>query len=108
MPRFRVVVVGSGMNIPPDGFTGFATTRFVRASSAALAAQEALRLVKATAAAEPAFRPSAQPVLVVDVVTRVWSPFKSSRPDAGYSFFGPEDGPDSVLDIERAAGSGWW
>ncbi|GAB3726995.1 hypothetical protein GCM10028862_02960 [Luteimonas pelagia] len=107
MARFRIVVVGTGMSVPPDGIAGFVTTRFVTASSPELAAQEALRLVEATAAAEPAFQSSPPPVLSVDLVSRVWSPFKRS-PNSGYSFFGPEDGPDSVLDIERAVGSGWW
>jgi hypothetical protein len=107
MSRFRVVVVGTGMSIPPDGIAGFATTRFVSSPSLEQAAREALRLVSAAAAAEPAFRPSPAPILAVDLVSRVWSPFKHS-PNSGYSFFRPEDGPDSALDIERAAGSGWW
>ena len=96
------------MSIPPDGVSGFATTRFVKAESAALAADEALRLVAATAAEEPSFRSSPVPALTVDLVTRVWSPFKPSRPNSGYSFFGPDEGPESILDIERAAGAGWW
>ena len=108
MSRYRVVIVGTGLSVPPDDIAGFATTRFVHASTAAAASQEALRLVAAAAASEPAFQSSPQPALSVDLVTRVWSPFKRSEPNSGYSFFGPEDGPDSVLDIERAAGSGWW
>lgn len=108
MARFRVVIIGNGMSIPPDGLTGFATTRFVHAPTAALAAQEALEAVAATVAAEPAFQSSTAPTLSVDLVTRVWSPFKRSEPNSGYSFFGPDDGPDSILDIERAAGAGWW
>lgn len=108
MARYRVVIVGTGMSIPPEGVAGFATTRFVVAPSSSLAAEEALRLVAATAAAEPAFQSSPAPTLTVDVVTRVWSPFKPSRPNSGYSFFGPDDGPDSILDVERAAGAGWW
>ena len=108
MPRYRVVIIGTGMSIPPDGIAGFATTRFVHAPTAALAADEALRVVAETAAAEPAFQSSPQPALSVDVATRVWSPLRRSMPNSGYSFFGPEDGPDSILDIERAAGSGWW
>lgn len=108
MARYRVVTIGSGMHIPPDGIAGFATTRFVRAATASLAAQEALALVAASAAAEPAFRSSPPPALSVDLVARVWNPFKPSRPNFGYSFFGPEEGPESILDIERAAGAGWW
>lgn len=107
MPRFRVVVIGTGMDVPPEGVAGFATTRFVSAPTPEQAAQAALRLVQAAVAAEPAFKSSPAPALGVDLVSRVWSPFKRF-PNSGYSFFGPEDGPDSVLDIERAAGSGWW
>jgi hypothetical protein len=107
MSRFRVVVVGTGMSVQPEGVAGFVNTRFVSSPSPELAAQEALRLVSAAVAAEPAFGSSPPPVLAVDLVSRVWSPFKRT-PNSGYSFFGPQDGPDSVLDIERAAGSGWW
>jgi len=107
MPRFRVVVVGTGMSVPPDEIAGFATTRFVSSPSPEQAAQEALRLVQATVAAEAAFQSSPPPALAVDLVSRVWSPFKRS-PNSGYSFFSRENGPDSVLDLERAAGSGWW
>ena len=107
MPRFRVVIVGTGMSVPHDGIAGFATTRFVSSSSPECAAQEALDLVKASVAAEPAFQSSPAPVLAIDLVSRVWSPFKRT-PNSGYSFFRVQDGPDSVLDIERAAGSGWW
>jgi len=108
MSRYRVVVIGTGISIPPDGITGFATTRFVHAPTAERAAQEAIRLVADAAASEPAFQSSPSPALSVDLVTRVWSPFKRSEPNSGYSFFGPDEGPDSILDIERAAGSGWW
>lgn len=45
MPRFRVIVTGTGMDIPPEGSTGFATTRFVRTTSAEDAARQALSLV---------------------------------------------------------------
>ena len=108
MSRYRVVIIGTGMNVPPEGVAGFATTRFVHATTAELAAQEAIRLVADAAASEPAFQSSPQPTLSVDLVTRVWSPFKRSEPNSGYSFFAQDDGPDSILDIERAAGSGWW
>ena len=108
MARYRVVIIGSGMRIPPDGITGFATTRFVHAATASVATQEALVAVAASVAAEPAFSSSPPPILSVDLVARVWSPFKSSQPNSGYSFFSPERGPESILDIERAAGAGWW
>jgi len=107
MPRFRVVIIGTGMDVPSDGIAGFATTRFVSSPSPERAAQDALHLVQASVAAEPAFQSSPAPVLAVDMVSRVWSPFKRT-PNSGYSFFEAQDGPDSVLDIERAAGSGWW
>lgn len=71
MPRYRVVVTGSGMSLPPDGAEGFATTRFVHAASAAEATQEALRLVAECVAAEQAFVLSPAPELAIDCVTRV-------------------------------------
>ncbi len=107
MPRFRVVVVGTEMNVPPEGIAGFATTRFVSSPSPEQAAQEALRLVEEAVAAEPAFQSSPPPILTVELVSRARSPFKRS-PNSGYSFFGQNDDPHSVLDLELAAGSGWW
>lgn len=96
------------MSLPPDGVEGFATTRFVHAASVAQAAQEALRLVAECVAAEQAFALSPVPALAIDCVTRVWSPLRASRPNGGYSFWtSPEDREDA-LEIERAAGAGWW
>ena len=81
MPRYRVIATGSGMNIPPEGSTGFATTRFVRAESENEAATKALSLVASSVASEPAFSTSPCPTLAVDTVVRVRSPFKLSRPN---------------------------
>ena len=96
------------MSIPPDGAEGFATTRFIRASSEAAAAQEALRVVAESAAREQAFGASPPPTLAIDLITRVWSPFRASRPNGGYSFWTSQDDRDDALEIERAAGAGWW
>ena len=108
MPRYRVVVTGSGMNIPPDGAEGFATTRFVEALSSSDAAQEALRLVAQAVEAEEAFAVSPAPRLAVDRVTRVWSPLRPSEPNGGYSLWKSAEDREVALRIERAAGAGWW
>jgi hypothetical protein len=96
------------MNIPPEGCVGFATTRFVRANSESEAAEIALQLVSETVAAEEAFASSPKPALAVDMVARVRSPFKRSRPNSGYSFIGRDATPEDALHIERQAGAGWW
>ena len=108
MPRYRVVVTGNGMSIPPDGTQGFASTRFVHAASSSEASQEALRLVAESVASEPAFVTSPAPTLAIDCVTRVWSPLRASKPNGGYSFWACEDDREEALEIERAAGAGWW
>jgi hypothetical protein len=106
--RFRVVVTGTGMDIPPEGCTGFATTRFVHAVSADEASKIALALVAASVSDEPAFASSPKPDLGVDRVFRVWSPLKLSRPNSGYSFIGIGADLDDILSIERQAGAGWF
>jgi hypothetical protein len=78
------------MDIPPDGYSGFATTRFVRASSEAEAMERALALVATTVASEPAFSTSPPPTLAIDRVVRVRSPLKLSRPNKGYCFVGSD------------------
>jgi hypothetical protein len=108
MSRFRVVITGSGMSIPPDGAEGFATTRFVQAPSPARAAETALRLVQEAVAAEAAFRTSPAPQLAVELVTRVWSPFRASKPNGGYSFWASAEDREDAVEIERKAGAGWW
>ena len=107
MPRFRIIVTGTGMEIPPDGAVGFATTRFIRASSSDEAVKLALAQVADSVASEPAFSSSPTPVLGIDLVARVWSPFKRSRPNSGYSFANSDADFEDILDIEREAGAGW-
>ena len=107
MARYRVVIIASGMSIPPEGANGFFTTRFVHASSPEAAQEDALRLVREAVATEGAFAASPPPTLSVQLVTRVWSPLKRSEPNSGYSFFGPDGGREEALEIERAAGGGW-
>jgi hypothetical protein len=108
MQRFRVIVTGTGMSIPPWGSSGFATTRFVRAPSPEDAAQKALALVAASVAAEPAFASSPVPALAIDTVARVLSPFKLSRPNEGYTFVGKDAELEDALHIERQVGTGWF
>src|SRR5688572_222857 len=108
MPRYRVVVLATGMVIPPENTSGFFTTRFVHASSPQIAQTDALRLVREAVVSEPAFASSPEPTLSVAIVTRVWSPMKRSKPNSGYSFFGPDGGQDDARQIELAAGAGWW
>ena len=108
MPRYRVIVTGTGMNIPPDGSTGFATTRFVRAASENEAATKALALVAESVASEPAFSSSPPPTLAVDRVVRVRSPLKLSRPNKGYTFVGTDAELEDALHIERQVGTGWF
>ena len=94
------------MAIPPEGCSGFATTRFVRAASQEEAEREALRLVSAAAQAEPAFASSPGPDLRVHSVYQV-SPLKRSRPNSGYTFVGQDSSIEDALDLEIKAGSGW-
>ena len=108
MPRFRVIVTGVGMAISPDGYKGFATTRFVRANSPEEAATTALARVAQSVASEPAFASSPKPVLGIDQVARVWSPFKLSRPNEGFSFIGDDAELEDALHIERQVGAGWF
>ena len=108
MPRYRVVVTGTGMNIPPEGCSGFATTRFVRAYDEADATRTALDMVRGAVALEPAFATSPPPELAIDQVVRVWSPFKLSRPNQGYTFVGADADLEDALDIERQVGAGWF
>jgi len=96
------------MSIPPQGMEGFATTRFVKAASPNEAADIALELVRKSAAAEEAFRSSPAPHLTVDLVTRVWSPLRASKPNGGYSFWASAEDREEALEIERQAGAGWW
>jgi hypothetical protein len=96
------------MSIQPESYTGFATTRFVRAESEKEATTIALNLVTETVAAEQAFVSSPKPTLAVDLVAQVRSPFKRSRPNSGYSFIGKDATLDDVLHLERRAGAGWW
>ena len=107
MPRFRVIVTGTGMDIPPEGSTGFATTRFVRTTSAEDAARQALSLVAESVRVEPAFNLSPSPSLSVYAVIPVRSPLKRSRPNNGYTFVGSDAELADALDIERKAGAGW-
>lgn len=108
MPRFRVIVTGIGMDIPPEGSIGFATTRFVRATSENDAAAKALVLVAESVASEQAFAASPAPTLAVDRVIRVRSPFKLSRPNKGYTFVGADAELEDALHIERQVGTGWF
>ena len=108
MPRYRVIVTGTGMNIPPDGASGFATTRFVRAASEAEAADRALAWVAQSVASELAFPTSPAPMLAMDQVTRVRSPFKLSRPNKGFTFIGVDAELEDALQIERQVGAGWF
>lgn len=112
MPRYRVIVTGTGtgtgMNIPPDGYSGFATTRFVRAASETEAAATALTLVAASVASEPEFSASPPAALAVGQVVCVRSPFKLSRPNEGYTFVGIDAELEDALHIERQAGAGWF
>lgn len=108
MPRFRVIVTGTGMNIPPEGSSGFATTRFVRAASVDEAAAKALALVAESVASEPALSASPPPTLAVDQIVRVRSPFKLSRPNKGYTFVGAGAELEDALHIERQVGTGWF
>jgi hypothetical protein len=108
VPRYRVVVTGVGMDIPPHGCSGFATTRFVRAESENAAANIALQLVAEAVAAEQAFVSSPKPTLAVDQVLKVRSPFKRSRPNRGFSFIGRDATLEDTLHLERQAGAGWW
>ncbi|MEA9579501.1 hypothetical protein VC218_11445 [Xanthomonas nasturtii] len=96
------------MSIPPYGMAGFASTRFVHAGSSSEASQEALRLVAESVGSEQVFATSTAPILAIDCVTRVWSPFRPSKPNSGYSFWASEDDRQEALEIERAAGTGWW
>jgi hypothetical protein len=96
------------MSIPPNGVAGFATTRFVCAPSLQAAKEQALYLVKQSVAEEPAFSASPVPTLSIDLAVRVWSPFKLSRPNEGYSFFDKDGDPEDALHIERKAGAGWF
>lgn len=107
MPRFRVIVAGTGMDIPPEGCAGFATTRFVRATSAEGAARQALSLVAESVRLEPAFNSSPFPSLSVHAVIPVRSPFKRARPNSGYTFVGSDTELTDALDIESKAGAGW-
>ena len=106
MQRFRVIVTGTGMSIPPEGTPGFATTRFVRAANPQDAAQQALSLVQAAVDAEPAFVSSPKPDLRAHAVFPV-SPLKRSRPNSGYSFIGENATLEDALDLEIKAGAGW-
>ena len=106
MRRFRVIVTGTGMSIPPDGTPGFATTRFVRASDPQDAARQALALVEAAVDSEPAFATSPKPELQAHAVFPV-SPLKRSRPNSGYTFIGEDATLEDALDLEIKAGSGW-
>ena len=108
MTRYRVLITATGMEIPPDGTSGFFTTRFVHSSSPEAAQKEALRLVREAVTTEPAFAASPAPALSVELINRVWSPLKRSEPNSGYSFFGPDGGREDALEIERSAGGGWW
>jgi hypothetical protein len=105
VPRYRIIVTGTGM---PDGYSGFATTRFVRAASEAEAIDMALALVATEVASEPAFSTSPAPTLAIDRVARVWSPFKLSRPNKGYCFVGADAELQDALHIERQVGTGWF
>ena len=107
MPRYRVIVTGTGMNIPP-GYSGFATTRFVRAASEAEAADKAIALVADLVSSEPAFSTSPTPTLAVDRVVLVRSPFKLSRPNKGYTFVGSDAELEDALHIEHQVGTGWF
>ena len=108
MPRFRVIVTGTGMDIPPEGCIGFATTRFVRTTSAEEAARRALSLVAESVRIEPVFNSSPPPSLSVHVVIPVRSPLKRSRPNSGYTFVASDAELTDALDIERKAGAGWF
>lgn len=94
------------MSIPPEGSTGFATTRFLRAAGPKEAGDEALSLVSTAAQSEPAFSQSPKPILQVHAVFPV-SPLKRSRPNSGYTFVGPDSDLEDALDLELKAGSGW-
>jgi hypothetical protein len=107
VPRFRVIVGATGMLIPSEGATGFATTRFVRASSELEAAETAGSMVASAVAADPLFAASPPPTLLIDRVVRVRSPLKRSRPNSGYTFVGAGATIEDALDLERKAGSGW-
>ena len=107
MPRYRIIVTGSGMDIPPEGTQCFATTRFVRAGSSHEASEIAVAQVSDAVAAEPAFSTSPSPQLEVVNIFRVWSPFKLSRPNSGFSFADTPDDLEGALEIEREAGAGW-
>jgi len=96
------------MIVPPDGLSGFATTRFVRAVSEAEATTKALALVAESVALEPTFSNSPPPTLAVDLVSRVRSPFKLPRPNNGYTFIGVGAELEDALHIERQAGAGWF
>ncbi len=108
MSRYRVIVTGTGMDIPPEGYSGFATTRFVRAATEAEATIKALACVAESVASEPAFSNSPPPTLAIDRVARVRSPFKLSRPNQGYTFVGAEAELEDALHIERQVGTGWF
>jgi len=108
MPRFRVIVIGTGMHIPPDGCIGFATTRFVRSDSEKEAAEKALVIVAEAVAKEPLFAGSPRPELAVNTIVRVRSPFKLSKPNEGYTFIGSDASLEEALSIERQAGAGWF
>lgn len=108
MPRYRVIVTGTGMKIPPEGSSGFATTRFVRGASEAEATANALALVANSVASEPAFSASPPPTLAVDQVVKVRSPFKLSRPNKGYTFVGVGAELEDALRIERQVGTRWF
>jgi hypothetical protein len=96
------------MDVQPSGCTGFATTRFVRAASEREAADIALQIVAESVAAEEMFASSPKPTLGIDLVVRIRSPFKLSRPNRGYTLIGRDATLDDVLRLERQAGSGWW
>ena len=108
LARYRVIIVGKGLCISDSDIIGFATTRFIQTSTEKLAKEQAIVNVAQTVEEESAFINSETPEYEVVLIERVKSPFKLSRPNSGYSFFSSVDEIKDVLEIEKAAGAGWF
>jgi hypothetical protein len=106
MPRFRVIVVATGMNVPPNGMAGFATTCFVHAPTEQAAGLVALRRVEESIAADPVFARSPGHPLRVHLAERVRNPFRRSVPNGGFTFFADDEALGEALKLEDAAGTG--
>ncbi len=107
MPRFRVIITGISQSHPVGSDAGFATTRFVRASSPASAGEAALVIVAGDMKSDAQFDGRGPSTLAVDTIAEVRSPFKLSRPSKGFTFFGNGATLDDAPRIERQVGTGW-